>query len=241
VRLPGSITAVLFDLDGVLTDTATVHRRAWEQAFDTLLDELGVSPPFDPVEDYLRHVDGRSRLDGVRAFLRSREIALPAGAPDDEPGAHTVHGVGRRKNAVLHDLLRAEGITPYPGSVAFVHRVRERGLGSAVVSSSANAREVLRAAGLEDCFDAWVDGHRIAEDAIPGKPAPDSFLTAARDLGVAAAHAAVVEDALAGVEAGRAGGFGCVVGVDRDDQADALREHGADLVVADLDELELPG
>ncbi len=239
VRLPACTAALLFDVDGVLTDTAVVHARAWKDTFDGVLARLGAGPPFDAASDYERHVDGRSRLDGVRAFLASRQIELSEGEPDDPPDALTVRGVGRRKNDLVLDLLRGEGVDAYPGSVGFVRRARECGLACAVVSSSANAREALRSAGIEDCFDTWVDGTRIAAERLAGKPAPDTFLTAAWDLGVSPERCVVIEDALAGVAAGRAGGFGCVVGVDRRGHAAALREHGADMVVRDLDELEL--
>ena len=238
--LPASIDALLFDVDGVLTNTAVIHARAWKQAFDAVLDELGQGPPFDEGRDYTAHVDGRSRLDGVRAFLDSRGIDLPEGDEQDPPDKLTVRGVGRRKNDLVLELLHEGGVDAYPGSVAFLHRARDAGYRTAVVSSSANARDALRSAGIEGLFDAWVDGVRIDEEHLQGKPAPDTFLRAAEDLGVPPDRAAVLEDALAGVQAGRAGRFGVVVGVDRHDQADALRTHGADVVVGDLDELELP-
>ena len=240
MRLPSSTAALLFDMDGVLTDTAVVHARAWKETFDAVLERLGSGPPFDAGADYTAHVDGRSRLDGVRGFLASREIELPEGSHDDPEDALTVQGIGRRKNDLVVALIREGGVKAYPGSVAFVRAARERGLPCAVVSSSANAREALRAAGLEDCFDTWVDGVRIDAEQLPGKPKPDTFLTAAADLGVRPEDAVVLEDALAGVAAGRAGGFGCVVGVDRTGHADELRERGADVVVGDLADLELP-
>lgn len=239
VQVPDGIRALLFDMDGVLTDTARVHAAAWKETFDAVLAELGEGPPFDRRADYVAHVDGRSRLDGVRAFLASRGIELPEGGAGDPPDALTVHGVGRRKNDLVVDLIRRQGVDAYEGSVRFLREARARGMQTAVVSSSANAREALRSAGLEDCFDTWVDGVRIDEEDLPGKPAPDTFLAAARDLGVAPAQAAVLEDALAGVEAGRAGDFGWVVGVDRAEQGDELRARGADVVVCDLAELEL--
>lgn len=239
VRVPDSLRALLFDMDGVLTDTAVLHAAAWKQAFDAALDALGVGPPFDERADYLAHVDGRSRLDGVRGFLTSRGIALPNGREEDAPGTLTVHGIGRAKNDLVVELIRTRGVEPYAGSVELVHAARDRGLATAVVSSSANAREGLRSAGLEECFDVWVDGVRIDAEDLPGKPAPDTFLAAARDLGIEPAQAAVLEDAVAGVQAGRAGDFGWVVGVDRHGQADALRAAGADAVVGDLAELEL--
>lgn len=238
-RLPTATAALLFDVDGVLTDTARVHARAWKQAFDEALDRLGEGPPFTD-RDYEHAVDGRSRLDGVRGFLQLRGIDLPEGGEDDPL---TVQGIGRRKNDLLLEILRTDGVASFDDAARFVRAARERGLPCAVVSSSANAREALRSAGLEDCFSAWVDGVRIAGDDLPGKPHPDTFLAAAADLGVEASRAVVFEDALSGVEAGRSGGFAQVVGVDRigGAHADALREHGADVVVRHLDtELEIP-
>lgn len=241
VQVPPAIRALLFDMDGVLTDTARVHAAAWKETFDEVLEQVGSGPPFDLRDDYVAHVDGKPRLDGVRAFLAARGIDLPEGDAADAPGALTVHGIGRRKNERVLELIRRDGVDAYEGSVRFVHEARARGLACAVVSSSANARESLRSAGLESCFDTWVDGVRIDAERLAGKPAPDTFLLAAADLGVAPGHAAVLEDALAGVEAGRAGDFGWVVGVDRAGQADALRARGADVVVCDLAELELGG
>lgn len=238
--LPASAAALLFDVDGVLTDTAVVHSRAWKETFDEVLERCGESPPFDEDDDYARYVDGRSRLDGVRAFLDSRNIELPEGEVGDPPDALTVQGVGRRKNDLLVRAMRTDGVRAFPDAVDFVRRAHDRGLLLAVVSSSANAREALRSAGIEACFDTWVDGVRIDADDLTGKPAPDTFLAAAADLDVDPADAVVFEDALAGVEAGRAGGFGCVVGVDRHGDAEALRERGADIVVSDLGTLELP-
>jgi beta-phosphoglucomutase family hydrolase len=237
--LPASIQACLFDLDGVLTRTAVVHAAAWQEAFDEFLRrrEGPAFRPFDPVADYDEYVDGRPRGDGVRTFLRSRGIELPEGSPGDPPGADTVRGLGDRKNALLLRKIHQEGVQPYPGSVRFLAGVRAAGLRTAVVSASANCRDVLAAAGIEDDFDTRVDGVVAAELGLPGKPAPDTFLHAARDVGVAPAAAAVFEDALAGMDAGRAGRFGWVVGVDRVGQADALRRHGADTVVQDLAEL----
>jgi beta-phosphoglucomutase family hydrolase len=239
VLVPEPIRAFLLDMDGVLTNTAVVHAGAWKRTFDAVLEQIGAGPPFDAREDYVAYVDGKSRLDGVRSFLEARGVELPEGTKEDSPEALTVNGVGRRKNDLVLELIRTQGVEPYEGSRRFVQQARELGHGVAVVSSSANAREALRSVGMDDLFDSWVDGVRIDEEGIKGKPAPDGFLTAARDLGVDPAHAAVVEDALAGVEAGRNGDFGWVVGVDRIGHADALREHGADVVVQDLDELEL--
>jgi beta-phosphoglucomutase family hydrolase len=239
--LPATVKACLFDLDGVLTDTASVHERAWKETFDALLRDHATrtGAPFVAfeLEDYARYVDGRARLDGVRSFLASRGIRLPEGAPDDPPDAETVAGVGNRKNALVLSLMRRDGIRVYEGSVRFVRAARDAGLRRAVVSASANCREVLEAGGIADLFEARIDGLVAEREHLRGKPAPDTFLAAARRLEVAPEHGAVFEDALAGVEAGRAGGFGFVVGVDRADQAAALRAHGADTVVTGLDEL----
>src|SRR3954451_5434391 len=192
--------------------------------------------PFDS-QDYDRYVDGMPRADGVRTFLRSRGIDLPEGGPDDPPTAETVNGLGNRKNDIVQRRIREDGVQVYDGSVRYLHAVRAAGLRTAVVSSSANTQDVLRVTGLTDLFDARVDGLVARERHLPGKPRPDTFLAGAAEVGVEPAQAAVFEDALAGVEAGRAGHFGIVVGVDRVGQADALREHGADLVVRDLAEL----
>jgi beta-phosphoglucomutase family hydrolase len=230
-----SFAAVLFDLDGVLTPTADLHQRAWATMFDEYLVPRGL-PPFSD-DDYLRYVDGRPRFDGVRTFLASRDITLPEGDRDSPPGDGSVSGLGNRKNVVFLDILRRDGIAPYAGSLRLLDHLDSMGIKSAVVSSSRNAREVLDASGLAPRFDVVTDGLVAAEEDIPGKPAPDMFLNAARRLGVTAADAVVVEDAVSGVEAGRAGNFGLVVGVDRGAGHEALREHGADLVVADLSEL----
>ncbi|MGK5628764.1 HAD family hydrolase [Streptomyces sp. URMC 123] len=237
--LPDRIRACLFDLDGVLTSTATVHAAAWQEMFDAFLERRDGPGyrPFDPVSDYDRYVDGLPRADGVRTFLASRGIELPEGRPDDPPERDTVQGLGNRKNALVLRRIEESGVSAYPGSVRYVTAVRDAGLRRAVVSSSANCRAVLEAAGIAGLFEVRIDGLVAAERRLPGKPRPDTFLAAADELGVAPAEAAVFEDALAGMEAGRAGGFGFVVGVDRADQADALREHGADTVVTDLDEL----
>jgi beta-phosphoglucomutase family hydrolase len=237
--LPVGVRACLFDLDGVLTKTATVHARAWKQTFDTFLrlraERTGESwVPFDAVADYDRFVDGKSRADGTRSFLASRGIELPEGASDDSPDAETVHGVGNRKNATLLRRIRQDGVDPYSGSVKYVEAARDAGLRRAVVSSSANCRDVLIAAGIEDLFEVRIDGVVAEARQLRGKQAPDTFLAGAAAVGVHPSEAAVFEDALAGVQAGRAGGFGFVVGVDRVGQAEALRDHGADLVVADL-------
>lgn len=240
--LPAGIVACLFDLDGVLTDTASVHAAAWKATFDALLEAQArvagtAFVPFDAVEDYRRYVDGRPRLDGVRTFLAARGITLPEGAPDDPASAPTVVGVGARKNELVLTALETHAVPAYAGSVAYVRAVREAGLRRAVVSSSANTKAVLASAGIEGLFEVCVDGLVAAERGLLGKPAPDTFLAAAEALGVPPRQAVVFEDALVGVQAGRAGGFGFVVGVDRAGQAAALREHGADIVVGDLGEL----
>ncbi len=236
-RLPEPIRACLFDMDGVLTETAKVHAAAWKEMFDAFLERRDGQAPFNARHDYDEYVDGKPRYDGVRSFLAGRGIELPEGDVDDPPEAETVHGLGNRKNEVVQKLIRERGVEAYDGSVRFVHAARAAGLRTAVVSSSANTREVLAAAGIEALFETIVDGHDVAEHGLRGKPAPDTFLAAAKALGLGPEAAAVFEDALAGVEAGRAGGFGHVVGVDRVGQAAALREHGADVVVDDLSEL----
>jgi len=242
--LPDRVRAGLFDLDGVLTKTATVHAAAWKEMFDGFLRRRAEQTgepfvPFDLHDDYDRFVDGKPRADGVRSFLSSRGIELPEGHPDDPPGAETVHGLGNRKNELVLAKLK-DGVEVYPGSVRYVEALREAGLATAVVSSSANTKAVLEVTGLDKLFDAVVDGVVAVEQGLAGKPAPDTFLAAARRLGVDPSDAAVFEDALAGVEAGRAGSFGCVVGVDRVGQADELRHHGATVVVTDLAELADP-
>lgn len=239
--LPNGVRACLFDLDGVLTRTAVVHAEAWRQMFDAYLAERArrehaTAQPFTQ-SDYDRYVDGKPRQDGTRSFLASRGITLPEGSPDDPPTAETVRGLGNRKNELVLRLIHDQGVDAYPGSVRYVQAARRAGLRRAVVSSSANCRDVLAAAGIQDLFEEIVDGVVAARDGLAGKPAPDTFLAAARTLGVAPDEAAVFEDALSGVAAGRAGKFGLVVGVDRVGQADALREHGAEVVVDDLAEL----
>jgi beta-phosphoglucomutase family hydrolase len=240
--LPEGIRACLFDLDGVLTQTAKVHAAAWKEMFDEFLRERAGAGgeefrPFDAVEDYDEYVDGMPRYDGVRTFLRSRGIELPEGTPADPPTAQTVHGLGNRKNDLVLALIREGGVEAYEGSVRYVHAAREAGLRCAVVSSSANAREVLEAAKIDELFDEVVDGVVAGREHLKGKPAPDTFVAGARKLDLEPSAAAVFEDALAGVAAGRAGAFGYVVGVDRTGQADALRSHGADVVVTDLAQL----
>jgi beta-phosphoglucomutase family hydrolase len=240
--LPDGVHALLFDLDGVLTQTAKVHAAAWKQMFDEFLrswsEQHGTQyVPFDIVKDYDEYVDGKPRYDGVQSFLQSRAIELPQGTPDDPPAAATIDGLGNRKNEIVLKMIHDQGVEPYEGSVRYVKAARDAGLPRAVVSSSANAHEVLKAAGYEGMFDAVVDGVVLERDHLAGKPAPDSFIAGARALGAEPAAAVVYEDALAGVQAGRAGKFGFVVGVDRVGQAEALREHGADVVVKDLSEL----
>jgi beta-phosphoglucomutase family hydrolase len=223
----------------VLTKTAKVHAAAWKQMFDDYLkrrDGEGFKP-FDPEADYDEYVDGKPRFDGVRSFLESRGIELPEGTPDDPPDAETIHGLGNRKNEIVLKMIHDDGVEAYQGSVDYVRAVRDAGLRRAVVSSSANAHDVLKAAGIDDLFEEVIDGHVADRDHLKGKPAPDTFLAGAKALGVGPDEAAVYEDALAGVEAGRAGGFKLVVGVDRVGQAAALRDHGADVVVKDLAEL----
>lgn len=240
--LPSGVVACLFDLDGVLTDTAAVHDKAWTETFDAYLKARSERSgeefvPFDPRADYDAFVDGKKREDGVRAFLGSRGITLPEGDHDDPPGAETVHGIGNRKNQLLLEVIDKDGVRVFEGSRRYLAAVRDGDLRRAVVSSSANTAQVLRVTGLEDFIEVRVDGVTAREQQLPGKPAPDTFLAAAHALDLAPEQAAVFEDALAGVEAGRAGGFGYVVGVDRVGQAEALRERGADVVVRDLAEL----
>ena len=242
VGLPPEIEACLFDLDGVLTQTAKVHAAAWKTMFDEYLrkraQERGEEfVEFDAVGDYDEYVDGKPRYEGVRSFLASRNIDLPQGSPSDPPDKDTIDGLGNRKNELVLELIHRDGVQPYEGSVRFVKAARDAGLRRAVVSSSTNCHDVLVAAGILDLFEEIVDGVVAEREHLAGKPAPDTFLAAARKVGVAPARAAVFEDALAGVEAGRAGSFGLVVGVDRVGQADALSQHGADVVVKDLAEL----
>jgi beta-phosphoglucomutase family hydrolase len=240
--LPANIQALLFDLDGVLTQTAKVHAAAWKQTFDEFLRQRAQESdsefvPFDEVADYDEYVDGKPREDGVRSFLGSRGIELPEGAHNDPPQAQTVYGVGNNKNERVLKLIHDQGVEPYEGSVRYVRAARDAGLPRAVVSSSANCRDVLAAAGIDDLFETIVDGVIAERDQLRGKPAPDTFLAGAKALGIEPSSAAVFEDALAGVEAGHAGHFGFVVGVDRVGQRDALKAHGADIVVDDLAEL----
>jgi beta-phosphoglucomutase family hydrolase len=242
IGLPDGIHACLFDLDGVLTQTATVHAAAWKRAFDDLLRARATRTatefvPFDDVRDYDEYVDGKPRADGVRSFLAARGITLAEGTADDSASAETVAGVGRRKNDAFLEVLAKDGVKAYEGSRRYLDAVTKAGLRRAVVSSSANCAAVLAAADLTRFFETRIDGKVALEKKLAGKPAPDTYLAAAEALGVPPAACAVFEDALAGVEAGRAGRFGYVVGVDRQHQAAALREHGATVVVNDLAEL----
>lgn len=238
IGLPEAITACLFDLDGVLTSTAVQHEAAWRETFDDFLSGWteGDRGPFTH-QDYLASVDGRPRADGVRTFLASRGITLPEGTPGDPPDAPTVHGIGNRKNELLLAVIEQQGVEPYAGSVAYLKAAREAGLAIGVVTSSANGEAVLASAHLDQYVQARIDGVVIVRDGLAGKPAPDSFLAGAKLLGAAPENTAVFEDALSGVAAGRAGGFGHIVGVDRVGQAEALRAHGADVVVSDLADL----
>lgn len=240
--LPEGVTACLFDLDGVLTQTAKVHAQAWKSMFDDFLKSWSSEHgqqfvPFDTHEDYDKYVDGKPRYEGVRSFLASRKIELPQGTPEDPPTARTIDGLGNRKNELVLKLIHDNGVEPYDGSVRYVKAAINAGLRRAVVSSSTNCRDVLKAAGIDDLFEEIVDGVVADRQHLKGKPAPDTFLAGARALGVEPSAACVYEDALAGVEAGRAGDFRFVVGVDRVGQATALKEHGADIVVKDLAEL----
>ena len=240
--LPDGITACLFDMDGVITQTAKVHDAAWKEMFDEFLQDWSKQHnekfvPFDPARDYDEYVDGKPRLEGIESFLESRGIKLPEGQESDKPGTQTVYGLGNRKNDLFMQVLKRDGVQAYDGSVRYVKAVREAGLRTAIVSSSANTVAVLQAAGVADLFEVRVD-HQVAEEHnLRGKPAPDTFLEAAKLLNTAAANAVVYEDALAGVAAGKAGHFGFVVGVDRVGQAAELKAHGADIVVKDVSEL----
>ncbi|OBG95763.1 hypothetical protein A5697_23570 [Mycobacterium sp. E3251] len=240
--LPEKVHACLFDLDGVLTDTASVHTKAWKAMFDDYLSERAKRTgeefvPFDAADDYRKYVDGKKREDGVRSFLQSRGIELPDGSPDDAGDAETVYGLGNRKNDMFQRVLREDGVEVFEGSRRYLEAVSAAGLAIAVVSSSANTRDVLEITGLDQFIQKRVDGVTLRDEHIAGKPAPDSYLRGAELLGVEAGAAAVFEDAISGVQAGHAGNFGYVVGVDRVGQADDLRRNGADVVVTDLAEL----
>ena len=232
--LPDGLRACLFDLDGVLTRTATVHQAAWKRTFDEFLRRTDPEAPEFTEADYQLYVDGKPRADGVRDFLASRGITLTEGSPVDPPGAATVHGVATLKNERLLQELAEHGVEVYPGSVRYLQAVKDAGLATAVVTASANGEQVVAAGGFADLIDVRIDGVVAAREGLRGKPAPDTFLAGARALGVDPRQAAVFEDALAGVAAGRSGGFGYVIGVDRVGQADALCERGADIVVPDL-------
>jgi beta-phosphoglucomutase family hydrolase len=239
--LPEAVHACLFDLDGVLTDTASVHTKAWTVMFDSFLEQRAKTTgekfvPFDADKDYLNYVDGKKREDGVRSFLASRGIELPDGDPDDSADKDTVYGLGTRKNDAFQATLEKDGVKVFDGSRRYLEKVKAAGLAAAVVSSSANTRQVLEITGLDKFIQQRVDGVTLREEHIAGKPAPDSYLRAAELLNVEPAAAAVFEDALSGVESGRAGNF-YVVGVDRVGHADELRSHGADVVVKDLGDL----
>ncbi len=235
--------AAIFDLDGVLTNSARVHAAAWKAAFDVFLrrssEQRGLAfQPFDIEADYLPYVDGRPRYDGIRCFLASRSIKLPEGSADDPEDADTVHAIGKRKTRLFLQELQ-KGMTPAPGAEALLTKLRQVGIRTAVASSSKNAKAILHAAGLEHHIDLRVDGVDAETLALPGKPDPALFLETARRLGVEPSRAILFEDALAGVEAGKRGGFGCVVGVDRGQQGEALRKHGAYVVVNNLSEIEV--
>ena len=234
--------AVLLDLDGVTTDTASLHAACWKQMFDDYLQNRATQRgeafrPFDIATDYRLYVDGKPRYDGVRDFLISRGIGLPEGSPDDPMQAETVDGLGNRKNDLVNKIIEDKGVEPYQGSVKLLHQLRDQGFKIAVVTSSQNCTAVLKAAKLDHFFDLQVDGNVIHAEHLAGKPAPDTYLRAAKLLGVESSRAVVIEDALSGVEAGSAGGFGLVIGVARKGNADELRRHGAHLVVNDLGEL----
>ncbi|OBK93125.1 hypothetical protein A5645_19400 [Mycobacterium asiaticum] len=240
--LPEEVRACLFDLDGVLTDTASVHTKAWKDMFDSFLSQRAESTgeefvPFDPASDYRQYVDGKKREDGVRSFLQSRDIELPDGSPDDSADTETIHGLGNRKNDMFQKVLHDDGVKVFEGSRRYLEAVAEAGLAIAVVSSSANTRDVLEITGLDQFVQKRVDGVTLREENIAGKPAPDSYLRGAELLDVEPEAAAVFEDAISGVQAGRDGNFGFVVGVDRVGQAEELRANGADVVVTDLADL----
>ncbi len=250
--IPEGIEALVLDLDGVVTDTARLHTSAWQRMFDDFLAARAARAessgnaghsgedlrPFDPDVDYPEHLDGLPRYDGVANFLRARGIELERGTPDDSPERETVCGLGNRKNAIYRGLLRQEGAEPFPGTVRLLRHARERGLRTAVYSSSRNCRRVLAAAGVSELFDAVISGRDADEMGLEGKPAPDTLLEAVRRLEVPPSRAAVLEDAAAGVEAARRGHFGFVVGIDRAGVAQELRDAGADLVVGDPGELD---
>lgn len=235
MRLPHTIRAALFDMDGVLTQTSVLHRTAWKRTFDPILAAAGQEEFTDA--EYAAHVDGRRRYDGVRTFLASRGLHPPEGDPQDDPSAETICGIGNRKNLLVEEGIKTDGVQTYPGTVTYLEATRAAGLGTAVVTASANGSAVLAASGLTGLLDAQIDGVIAARENLPGKPAPDTYLAGAAALGVDPEQAVVIEDAISGVRAGRAGGFGYVIGVDRLDQTQALADAGADVVVKDLSEL----
>ena len=239
--LPAGTTACLFDMDGVVTQTALVHAAAWKDMFDKFLRQRAEQSgekfvPFDSSKDYGDYVDGKPRLDGTRSFLESRDIHLPEGSPDNKPGTATIYGLSNEKNDLVIEKIKTDGVKVYDDTIKYIKAVRAGGLHTAIVSSSANTVDVLKSAGISDLFDTRVDAQVARKENLKGKPAPDTFLAAARNLDVAPDHAAVFEDALAGVEAGHAGHFALTVGVDRvgNGHGDALRQHGADVVVTDV-------
>lgn len=236
------LDGVIFDMDGVVTDTVVTHANAWKQLFDEFLQKQAEEQnkpfhPFDIDNDYRRYVDGKPRYDGVSSFLESRGISLPYGQPADSIDEETICGLGNRKNKYFNEQLSKEGVRIYKSSIAFIKWLRKSGISTAIISASRNAEEVLRAGGVRDLFDVKVDGVTSDELGLKGKPQPDIFLEAAKQLGVRPNHTAIVEDALAGVKAGQLGGFKLVIGVDRSGHSDDLKEHGADIVVSDLGEL----
>jgi beta-phosphoglucomutase family hydrolase len=240
----GRVSGVVFDMDGVVTQTATVHARAWKRLFDDYLRERSERTgepvvPFDIDDDYRLYVDGKPRYDGVHSFLLSRGIALPPGLPGDAPESETECGLGNRKNSLFLKEVEEHGVRPYETTVELIGRLKGAGIATAVISASENTTQVLEAAGVRELFEAQVDGLVARELGLPGKPDPAVFIEAARRIGAPPSRAAIVEDALAGVEAGRRGGFALVIGVDRTGHADALREHGADVVVQDLAQVDV--
>ncbi|EKV30557.1 hydrolase [Caenispirillum salinarum AK4] len=237
------LKAIVYDLDGVVTRTADLHAAAWKDLFDAYLKDRAARTgepfqPFDIATDYMTYVDGKPRYDGVRSFLESRGIALPFGAPGDGPEQETVCGLGNRKNALFRKVVEENGVTVFPGARRFIEDTRAAGIRAALCSSSKNARLILEQAGMLDLFDYIMDGIVAAEMELPGKPKPDTFIEAARQVDATPADSAIVEDATVGVEAGRAGGFALTIGIDRGAGADILREHGADVVVSDLGDFE---
>jgi beta-phosphoglucomutase family hydrolase len=240
--LPDGVSACLFDMDGVVTQTASLHAAAWKEMFDDFLRSYAASTgtpfvPFDSHAEYDEYVDGKPRLDGTRSFLESRGITLPEGSPDDPPGTPTIYGLSNRKNDLVLAKIAAGGVQVYQGTITYIHAVRAGGISTAIVSASANTQQVLDSAGIASLFDVRMDGVIAKQQGLRGKPAPDTYLAAAQMLHVTPHQAAVFEDAQAGVAAGKAGGFALVVGVDRVGQAKELREHGADIVVQDVAEL----